>query len=54
MDSGLPARQFQARFKPRPRHDRLNAVEMLVVALSVLALVDCGVIGWLVIHGLGS
>jgi hypothetical protein len=25
-----------------------------VVALSVLALVDCGVIGWLVIHGLGS
>jgi hypothetical protein len=54
MDSGIPARQFQARLKSKPHHDRLNAVEVLVVALSILALVDCAVIGWLVVHGLGS
>jgi hypothetical protein len=53
MDSGLPARQIRARLKSKP-HDRLNAVEVLVVALSVLALIDCAVIGWLVVHGLGS
>jgi hypothetical protein len=54
MDSGLPARQFRARLKSKPHPDRLNAVEVLVVALSILALVDCAVIGWLVVHGLGS
>ena len=54
MDSGLPARQFRARLTSKPHSDRLNAVEVLVVALSVLALIDCGVIGWLVVHGLGS
>jgi hypothetical protein len=54
MESGLPARQFRARLTSKPHHDRLNAVEVLVVALSVLALIDCAVIGWLVIHGLGS
>jgi hypothetical protein len=54
MDSGLPARHFRARLKSKPRPDRLNAVEVLVVALSLLALVDCAVIGWLVVHGLGS
>ncbi|MDQ6943896.1 MAG: hypothetical protein M3169_15460 [Candidatus Eremiobacteraeota bacterium] len=53
MDSGLPARHFRARLKSKP-HDGLNAVEVLVVALSLLALVDCAVIGWLVVHGLGS
>ena len=54
MDSGLPARHFRARLTPKPHHDRLNAVEVLVVALSLLALIDCAVIGWLVVHGLGS
>ena len=54
MESGYPARQIRARVKSKPHHDRLNAVEILVVALSLLALVDCAVIGWLVVHGLGS
>ncbi|MEA2785279.1 MAG: hypothetical protein QOF71_1383 [Candidatus Eremiobacteraeota bacterium] len=54
MDSGLPARHFRARLKSKPHQDRLNAVEVLVVALSLLALIDCAVIGWLVVHGLGS
>ncbi len=54
MDSGLPARHFRARLKSKPHLGRLNAIEVLVVALSILAIVDCAVIGWLVIHGLGS
>lgn len=54
MDSGLPARHFKARLKSKSHPDRLNAVEILVVVLSLLALVDCAVIGWLVVHGLGS
>lgn len=53
MESGHPARPNEARLKTKP-HDRLNVVEVLVVALSLLALVDCAVIGWLVVHGLGS
>ncbi len=54
MDSGLPARQLRARLKSKPQHDRLNGVEVLVLGLSLLALVDCAVIGWLVVHGLGA
>lgn len=54
MDSGLPARHVRARLKSKQVPDRLNAVEILVVGLSLLAVIDCGIIGWLVVHGIGS
>ncbi len=54
MDSGLPARHVRARLKSKRVQDRLNAVELLVVGLGFLALIDCGIIGWLVVHGIGS
>jgi hypothetical protein len=51
MHFGLPARAHRADFKSKPR---LNGVEVLMLGLIALALVDCGIIGWLVAHGLGG
>jgi hypothetical protein len=52
MHIGLPARRGRAELKSKPY--RLNFAETLLLGLIALALVDCGVIGWLVAHGLGG
>jgi hypothetical protein len=52
MHFGLQARPARVELKAKPY--RLNGAEMLVLGLIALAVVDCGIIGWLVAHGLGG
>lgn len=51
MQLGIPARRVGTRAKAKRSGTRLNSLEMLLVVLSVVALVDCGVIAWLVVRG---
>ena len=52
MHMGLRPRRIRARAKsPSPFHGRMNGLETFLLALSVLAVVDCVVIGWLVFRG---
>jgi hypothetical protein len=50
MNPGIPARRLGARAKTKGVA-RLNSLETLLVVLSVVALVDCAVIAWLIVRG---
>ncbi len=54
MDSGLRARHPDARTSAKPRATRLNGIELFMFGLIALALVDCTVIGLLVLRGLAN
>jgi len=55
MDSRLPARRATtARVKTSPMFGRFNAIEMLLFGLIGVALIDCGIIVWLVVRGFGD
>lgn len=54
MDSGLPARRAGTRVKTAVLHGRFNAIEMLLFGLIGVALIDCGIIVWLVVRGFGD
>ena len=51
MQSGIPARRIGTRAKTKRNGTRLNSLETLLVVLSVVALVDCAVIAWLIVRG---
>jgi hypothetical protein len=51
MQTGIPARRFGTRAKTKRNGSRLNSLETLLVVLSVVALVDCAVIAWLIVRG---
>jgi hypothetical protein len=55
MDSRLPVRRAAtARVKSSAVFGRFNAIEMLLFGLIGVALIDCGVIVWLVVRGFGD
>ena len=41
----------RARRTTRPFMSRFNGFEVLMFGLLGMALVDCGLVGWLVVHG---
>ncbi|MBV8298083.1 MAG: hypothetical protein JO083_00790 [Candidatus Eremiobacteraeota bacterium] len=51
MHTGIPARRVSTRVKAKRSGTRLNSLETLLVVLSVVALVDCAVIAWLIVRG---
>jgi len=53
MESGLPARR-DARVKSTAMLGRFNGIEMLLFGLIGVALIDCGIIVWLVVRGFGD
>lgn len=54
MDSRIPARRASARVKSSGMYGRFNAIEMLLFGLIGVALIDCGIIAWLVVRGFGD
>jgi hypothetical protein len=54
MDSRLPVRRATTRVKSNAVFGRFNAIEMLLFGLIGVALIDCGIIVWLVIRGFGD
>lgn len=50
MNMGIPARRLGARAKTKGAA-RFNSLETLLLVLSVVALVDCAVIAWLIVRG---